>query len=127
MFLGDVGSYLLGALVAALAFAAFVDGVSPVALTAPVTLYLADTGVTILRRIRRGEPWLEAHRSHIYQRLTDRGLSHLQVASIVAIGSLAAGLAGLLSVEGSVPMTALSVALIALIAIAYVRSATPEP
>lgn len=126
MFLGDVGSYLLGALVAALAFAALVDGVSPVALTAPVTLYLADTGVTILRRIRRGEPWLEAHRSHTYQRLTDRGLSHLQVASIVAIGSLAAGLAGLMSVEGSAPMTALSVALIALIAIAYVRSATPE-
>ena len=28
MFLGDVGSYLLGAMVASLAFAAFVDGVT---------------------------------------------------------------------------------------------------
>ena len=98
MFLGDVGSYLLGSLVAALAFAAFVNGISAVALTGPVTLYLVDTGTTILRRVRRGEPWFEAHRTHIYQRLTDRGLTHLQVASIVALGSLVAGLAGLLSV-----------------------------
>lgn len=125
MFLGDVGSYLLGALVAALAFAAFVDGINPVALTAPVALYLADTGSTLLRRIRRGEPWFEAHRSHVYQRLTDRGLTHLQVASIVAAGSLLTGFVGLLSIPGSAPMTALSVGLIAIISGLYVRSAAP--
>jgi UDP-N-acetylmuramyl pentapeptide phosphotransferase/UDP-N-acetylglucosamine-1-phosphate transferase len=127
MFLGDVGSYLLGAMVAALAFAAFVDGVAPIALIAPVTLYLVDTGTTIFRRVRRGEPWFEAHRTHIYQRLTDRGLTHLQVASIVSIGSLVAGLAGLLAIDGTVPMTALSVALIALVAGLYVKSGQPLP
>lgn len=126
MFLGDVGSYLLGAMVAALAFAAFVNGANPIALTAPVTLYLVDTGVTIMRRVRDGEPWLEAHRSHMYQRLTDRGLSHIQVATIVAVGSFAAGLAGLLSVDGSIPMSAISVVLIGLIAGTYVRSARVE-
>jgi len=123
MFLGDVGSYLLGAMIAALAFAAFLIGVNPIALVAPVSLYLTDTGITIFRRMRRGEPWLEAHRSHIYQRLTDRGLSHLQVASIVAGGSLAAGAAGLLSVNGSPAMMAVSIASIAFILLAYVRSA----
>ena len=125
MFLGDVGSYLLGAMIAGLAFAGFVHGVSPVALAAPVTLYLVDTGSTILRRIRQGEPWLEAHRSHIYQRLTDRGLTHLQVASLVAGGSLVAGLAGMLSIGTSAPLTALSLALIAVIVAVYVRFTPP--
>jgi UDP-N-acetylmuramyl pentapeptide phosphotransferase/UDP-N-acetylglucosamine-1-phosphate transferase len=122
MFLGDAGSYLLGAFVAALAFAAFVNGVSPIALAAPVALYLVDTGTTIVRRFRQGEPWLEAHRAHIYQRLTDRGLTHLQVAAIVAGGSLATGSAGLLSIGWSAPLTALSVVLIAAIAAVYTRS-----
>ena len=126
MFLGDTGSYLLGALVSGLAFAAFVEGVSPIALAAPVSLYLADTGSTILRRMRAGEPWLEAHRSHVYQRLTDKGLSHVQVSSLVAAGSLLAGLAGTLSLSGSLPLTALSVVLIGVIVTAYLRSAAPE-
>ena len=122
MFLGDVGSYLLGAAVAGLAFSGFVAGVSPVALVAPVTLYLADTGTTVVRRIRQGEPWLEAHRSHVYQRLTDRGLNHLQVATLVALGSLLTGSFGLLALAGSAPMTALAIAMILLIATIYLRS-----
>jgi UDP-GlcNAc:undecaprenyl-phosphate GlcNAc-1-phosphate transferase len=126
MFLGDTGSYLLGALVSGLAFAAFVDGISPIALVAPVSLYLADTGSTISRRMRAGEPWLEAHRAHVYQRLTDKGLSHVQVASMVAAGSLLAGLAGTLSLSGSWPLTALSVVLIGVIVTAYLRSADRE-
>jgi UDP-GlcNAc:undecaprenyl-phosphate/decaprenyl-phosphate GlcNAc-1-phosphate transferase len=126
MFLGDAGSYLLGAFVGGLAFAAFVRGVSPIALAAPVALYLVDTGTTIYRRIRQGEPWLEAHRSHIYQRLTDQGLTHLQVAALVAGGSLVTGLAGMLSINGSAPQTALSVALIAVIVAVYARSARPS-
>lgn len=127
MFLGDVGSYLLGALVTALAFGAFVEGISPVALTAPVVIYLADTGTTLIGRIRRGESWFEAHRSHVYQRLTDRGLTHLQVAALVALLSLVSGLIGLLAIDGSAPRAAISIALIAGLAIAYVRSAGPAP
>ena len=123
MFLGDSGSYLLGAFVGGLAFAAFTEGVNPIALTAPVSLYLVDTGTTIYRRVRQGEPWLEAHRSHIYQRLTDRGFNHLQVATFVAGGSLVSGLSGLLSLSGSAPLTALSVALIAVVVTVYARSA----
>ena len=122
MFLGDVGSYLLGAGIAALAFGAFIEGVNPVALVAPVSLYLADTGTTVVRRIRQGEPWLEAHRSHVYQRLTDRGFTHLQVATIVALGSLLAGAFGLLSLAGSAPLTAIAVSMILVIAVAYLRS-----
>lgn len=126
MFLGDVGSYLLGAMVAALAFAAFVGGISAVALTGPVAIYLTDTGTTLLRRIRRGEPWFEAHRTHAYQRMTDRGLSHVQVALVVGGLSLLTGVIGLMAIEGSAPLTALSIGLIAAVAAGYVWWAPPR-
>jgi UDP-N-acetylmuramyl pentapeptide phosphotransferase/UDP-N-acetylglucosamine-1-phosphate transferase len=126
MFLGDTGSYLLGAFVGGLAFAGLIHGISPIALAAPVALYLADTGTTIYRRIRQGEPWSRAHRSHIYQRLTDRGFTHRQVATFVGGGSLLTGLAGLLSIGGSAPLAALSVALIAVVVAVYVRSVRPS-
>jgi UDP-N-acetylmuramyl pentapeptide phosphotransferase/UDP-N-acetylglucosamine-1-phosphate transferase len=126
MFLGDVGSYLLGSFVAGLGFAALIHGVNPIALAAPVALYLFDTGTTIYRRIRRGEPWLEAHRSHIYQRLTDQGHTHLQVAALVASGSLVAGAAGMLSLIQSTPLSVLSMTLIAVIVGAYARLGRPS-
>ena len=40
---------------------------------------IADTTWTLLRRIRAGERWLEAHRSHVYQRWCDAGWSHQRV------------------------------------------------
>ena len=54
-------------------------GVPPEAALGPLALYLADTAWTLQRRIRAGERWLEAHRTHAYQRLCDVGWSHQQV------------------------------------------------
>ena len=96
MFLGDVGSYLLGGGIAIVAVAALAHGVLAVAVLSPIVIYLADAGVTLVRRVFRGERWFEAHRSHVYQRLTDLGLSHVQVASIVATASACTGGLGLL-------------------------------
>ena len=42
---------------------------------------IADTTWTLLRRIRAGERWLEAHRSHVYQRSCDAGWSHQRVTA----------------------------------------------
>jgi UDP-N-acetylmuramyl pentapeptide phosphotransferase/UDP-N-acetylglucosamine-1-phosphate transferase len=80
VFLGDVGSYALGGIVAALALGLLVGGVDWVLVFAPLSLYLADTGTTLGRRVMAGEQILEPHRDHTYQRLTDRGLSHSAVA-----------------------------------------------
>lgn len=96
MFLGDVGSYLLGGGIAIVAVAALAHGVLAVAVLGPIVIYLADAGVTLVRRVLRGERWFEAHRSHVYQRLIDLGLSHAQVASIVATASACTGGLGLL-------------------------------
>lgn len=85
LFPGDVGSYLFGALVAGGVVYGGANGVSPVLLAAPLSIYLADTSVVLLKRLRRGSPLFEAHREHVYQRLTSElGISHVAVAFGVA-------------------------------------------
>lgn len=89
-FLGDVGSYFLGFWLAGLALL-LVDAGLPVLVTvAPFSLYLIDTASVLVRRARRGAPLMEAHREHAYQRLTQQGWSHLQVAGLCAVISAVA-------------------------------------
>ncbi|MGY1846808.1 hypothetical protein [Blastococcus sp. SYSU DS1021] len=95
LFLGDVGSYALGAAVGSLSVAAAFAGAPIVAALAPVAVYLVDTACTLVRRVYAGERWFEPHRSHIYQRLNQAGLPHLAVASVVAVATSACGLLGL--------------------------------
>ncbi|WP_375429892.1 hypothetical protein [uncultured Friedmanniella sp.] len=84
VFLGDVGSYLLGGSVVGCAAALWLATGEGFLAAAPTLVYLADTGVTLLVRLRRREPLLQAHRSHVYQRLVLNGLTHLQGALLVA-------------------------------------------
>ena len=82
-FLGDVGSYALGAWIAVLVVIALRADISPVAALAPVSLALADTSMTIARRSRRGQPLLQPHREHAYQRLVAMGWSHATTAMVI--------------------------------------------
>ena len=41
--------------------------------------FIFDVLLTLVRRARRGEDLLAAHRSHLYQRLMATGLSHREV------------------------------------------------
>jgi UDP-N-acetylmuramyl pentapeptide phosphotransferase/UDP-N-acetylglucosamine-1-phosphate transferase len=84
LFLGDVGSYLFGGLVAAGIMYAWASAAHVILLLAPLSLYLADTGVVLLKRLARGDSLLVAHREHVYQRLvSDHGMSHISVAILV--------------------------------------------
>jgi len=69
MFLGDVGSYLLGGVVGAIAIAALAAGLNPLGVLSPLGVYWADAVSTLALRAARGERLFEAHRSHTYQRL----------------------------------------------------------
>lgn len=104
VFLGDVGSYLLGASIAAIAVTGLLAGVYLEYLLSPVLIYLADTFTTFLRRARRGERLHTAHRQHVYQRLTDTGLSHVQVALIVSFLSALTGAAGFVLATAPAPL-----------------------
>lgn len=83
-FLGDVGSYVLGSAVVALALCAWAAGAPLLPLVAPLAIYLADAAATLGWRILRGERWYESHRSHTYHRLEDLGWRHLPIAAFVS-------------------------------------------
>jgi Fuc2NAc and GlcNAc transferase len=89
IFMGDVGSAFLGILLAA----APLTTRPPRGLLIPAVLtvwpFVFDTSITLARRARRRENLFAAHRSHLYQRLTQAGWSHAAVATLY--GALAAG------------------------------------
>jgi UDP-N-acetylmuramyl pentapeptide phosphotransferase/UDP-N-acetylglucosamine-1-phosphate transferase len=106
MFMGDVGSTFLGFSFAGLTLLANIGvggGRLPIefglVLFAP---FVFDGLVTLCRRVVRGERWYAAHRSHYYQRLVDRGLTHGQVTGLyagLAVVAAGAALAGLFAAE----------------------------
>ena len=80
VFLGDVGSYGIGALVAGSAILAWVGGVPVPLAVASLLVYLADTSWVIISRARAGKALFEAHREHAYQRLVQAGWPQLATA-----------------------------------------------
>jgi UDP-N-acetylmuramyl pentapeptide phosphotransferase/UDP-N-acetylglucosamine-1-phosphate transferase len=121
IFLGDVGSYGLGAALAALAGAAALSGVPIEVAVAPLAVGLADTGWTLLRRVLAGERWYQAHRSHVYQRLTDVGWSHTRVAFATAGLAGLLGLGVLAGMSGTTAVRLCADAVAVLLLVAYVR------
>jgi UDP-N-acetylmuramyl pentapeptide phosphotransferase/UDP-N-acetylglucosamine-1-phosphate transferase len=102
LFLGDVGSLPIGLLAAFCLFdLAGREGGSggPGGLAAAILLplyYIADSGLTLVWRLKRGDRVWEAHRQHFYQVAVARGLSVRAVLARVLATNLAlAGLAGL--------------------------------
>jgi UDP-N-acetylmuramyl pentapeptide phosphotransferase/UDP-N-acetylglucosamine-1-phosphate transferase len=93
IFLGDVGSLPIGLLLGWLLLQLAAMGHLAAALILPL-YYVADATITLLRRIARGEVISQAHRTHFYQRATDRGLKVPEVVARVFVVNLAlAGLA----------------------------------
>ena len=82
--MGDVGSAFCGFLLAVLPMAlpeARVPVAVPVA-AAALWPFIFDTAYTIVRRLRNGENVFQAHRSHLYQRLTIAVWSHRAVSRL---------------------------------------------
>jgi UDP-GlcNAc:undecaprenyl-phosphate GlcNAc-1-phosphate transferase len=101
MFLGDVGSYFLGAWLAVVAIVGLRAGIAFEAILGPLALSLADTGTTLVRRLRNGDGWHDPHREHIYQQLHHRlGWSHAFATTVVASLAVACSMFGALSEIG---------------------------
>jgi len=124
IFLGDVGSYAIGAALAALALGALVHRIQPEAALAPLTLYVADTGWTLWRRIQAREHVFRAHRSHVYQRLNIAGWSHLRVASTTGALTAMLSATGLASLTGHTVLRAAADAVAFLILVGYLSVPT---
>lgn len=82
IFMGDVGSGLLGFVIGALALGSEHRGSLP-ALGWLLLLgtFVLDATLTLVRRMLAGERWFEAHRAHAYQRAVQSGWSHRRVTS----------------------------------------------
>jgi UDP-N-acetylmuramyl pentapeptide phosphotransferase/UDP-N-acetylglucosamine-1-phosphate transferase len=120
IFLGDVGSYFFGAWLAIAAVMGLRAGLAPEAVLAPLAVYAADTGVTLLRRLIAGETWYEPHRDHTYQRLVRAGWSHVQTTALVAVVIAVCAALGAVSLRGSAPARAVADAALAAVLVAYV-------
>jgi UDP-N-acetylmuramyl pentapeptide phosphotransferase/UDP-N-acetylglucosamine-1-phosphate transferase len=68
LFMGDSGSLPLGLISGALSIELALRGYAPTAILLN-GLFWSDATLTLLRRVVKGEPIWQAHRSHTYQRL----------------------------------------------------------
>ena len=119
VFLGDVGSLPIGLLLGWCLLELAWHGQPAAALLLPA-YYLADSTITLFRRVARREQFWSAHRSHFYQRATDNGFTvpHV-IGEVFALNLLLAGLAIVTVRAGSLPITLIAL-LAGAIAISFV-------
>jgi UDP-GlcNAc:undecaprenyl-phosphate GlcNAc-1-phosphate transferase len=81
VFMGDAGSVPLGFLAAVLPLSGWRDGDWPLWFPAAVFApFIADSTLTLLKRVGAGERFWEAHNKHYYQRLVRMGWGHRRTA-----------------------------------------------
>jgi Fuc2NAc and GlcNAc transferase len=98
VFMGDVGSVFLGFVFAAFVVKLSADISTFLCLIMFLCTFYADATVTVFYRWRRGENLMEAHRSHLYQYLSNElGISHGLVSFIYAGVQSVFGLIALLA------------------------------
>ncbi len=76
IFMGDTGSMFLGFILGAITIMGTLKTVATIALLVPIMvigLPLLDTFLTVLRRLKRRKPLLQADREHLHHRLLDYG------------------------------------------------------
>ena len=93
LFLGDAGSLPIGLLLL-WPLLLLAGGGHPIAALLLPLYYIADTGITIVWRLAKGETITSAHRSHYYQRALDLGFSVNQIVTrVFVVNILLVGLA----------------------------------
>ncbi len=117
VFLGDVGSHVLGASLLGLAAWAWLEN----QWTLPELLCLfsalwVDAAMTLLRRGIRGSRLTQAHRSHLYQYAIRIGWKHASVALSYALWTLA--MIGLVAFSRTLPLSSQQMLLIIVLLVA---------
>lgn len=133
VYLGDGGSYLLGAALAVLLGAAWAPGVPPqrsTAVLALVAVPAAEVAFALVRRLRGRRSVLAGDRGHPYDRLVDRGwprpaasLAYIGTQAVIAGAAVAAALWGTTTIAVVVD---LAVAALLVTLAALTGSLTPD-
>jgi len=109
IFLGDAGSAPLGFMLGWLLIRLACSGEWEAAAILPL-YYVADTTVTLLKRLFRGEKIWQAHCQHFYQQATQNGRSHSSVTTaviginfcLIALALLASAYLPIIGLSGAV-------------------------
>jgi UDP-N-acetylmuramyl pentapeptide phosphotransferase/UDP-N-acetylglucosamine-1-phosphate transferase len=126
IFLGDVGSLPIGLLLGWCLLQLAWHQQFAAALLLPL-YYLADTTVTLLRRLARREPFWAAHRSHFYQRATDNGFTVWRVVSEVFVLNFALAVLAIASTKTQSAAIAIMLVVIGAVAVAGVMYRFSQP
>ncbi|PSO23609.1 glycosyltransferase family 4 protein [Bradyrhizobium sp. MOS002] len=119
VFLGDVGSLPIGLLLGWCLLELAWRGHPAAALLLPA-YYLADSTLTLLRRIVRREQFWSAHRTHFYQRATDNGFTVRRVIGEVFALNLVLSLLAVVAVRAGVTTITMLALLAGAIAVGFV-------
>lgn len=126
VFLGDVGSLPIGLLLGWCLLELAWRGEPAAALLLPA-YYLADSTITLFRRIARREQFWSAHRSHFYQRATDNGFTVPRIIGEVFLVNLALVALAVLTVRSGSAMVTLLALLAGALAVAFVLRRFSRP
>ena len=129
LFLGDVGSLPIGLVLGWLLVVLAGSGARTAAVLLPL-YYIADSTITLLRRTANRESVWQPHRTHFYQRATDRGFRVIGVVARVFALNLA--LVALALTTMVLPSPTIEIAaliagalLVASLLVVFVRGPTP--
>jgi len=98
IFMGDAGSTLLGFTLAILSISSANASNEATSLCIPVIILavpIFDTGVSILRRLLRGQGIFVADKDHLHHKLLERGFNQKNAVAIMDGLAVAAGVAGM--------------------------------
>lgn len=85
IFMGDVGSAFLGLMLGIIVYIGILKGMSLWPWLILLAVFLIDSGVTLLRRVLKGEKWYEAHCSHAYQHAASKWGHKKVTMSVIGI------------------------------------------
>lgn len=127
VLIGDANAAVFAFAVAAFGLLGFADDLRGLTrgwrlIVQAVGSTIADTTWTLLRRIRAGERWLEAHRSHVHQRWCDARWSHQRVTVTAAATTVLLSLLGAASLAGDPALRAAADLAGAVVVVTYLRS-----
>jgi Fuc2NAc and GlcNAc transferase len=81
LFMGDVGSCMLGFLFGCLIYLNYIQDILSVYVWfILLSVFIVDATLTLFKRVFAGEKWYQAHCSHAYQRYLQMGNSHKDLA-----------------------------------------------
>ena len=89
IFMGDVGSCMLGFMYGALVVESYLNNTLPLSVwLILLSVFICDTSLTLMMRVISGDKWYLAHKQHGYQRFIQMGNSHRKVNIYILIINL---------------------------------------